>query len=300
MKSCTLALLMYLLVYGENKMVISSPKRYESSIVVNGMERTFLVNLPSNYNDTSKVALVLALHGGGGSAKLLEENSGMTAFAEKSGFVVLYPEGAKGYGLFGVRTWNAGNCCAPKSNVDIDDVKFISDLIDTLLIMHPKIISTKVFATGMSNGGMMCYRLACELSDKIAAIAVVEATNAFFGECNVERPVPLLHIHSIQDKKVPPDGGKGVLGKKFNPVMDGINHWVIKNGCILDEATSELYPEYSKTSWSNCIENASVEYILTNDGGHARPGGKKVKVVPDVPSQAIAANEEIWTFFQKH
>ncbi|MCB0646365.1 MAG: hypothetical protein KDC49_06860 [Saprospiraceae bacterium] len=68
----------------------------------------------------------------------------------------------------------------------------------------------------------------------------------------------------------------------------------------MDEATSELYPKYSKTSWSNCIENASVEYILTNDGGHAWPGGKKVKVVPDVPSQAIAANEEIWTFFQKH
>jgi polyhydroxybutyrate depolymerase len=147
--------------------------RTEGNMTVDGRKRYYLLNLPSNYNEPSDIPLVIALHGGGGKATQMESDYLLTEKANKEKFAIVYPEGVQSDGILGARTWNAGTCCDYAVEKNIDDVKYISLLIDELLKKYPKLNPKKVYATGMSNGAMMSYRLACELSNKIAAIAPV-------------------------------------------------------------------------------------------------------------------------------
>ena len=193
--------------------------RITESITVDNRERTFLVNLPPNYYEEPEFSLVIGLHGGGGSGKQFEESTGLTEKANSAKFIVVYPDGVKGTGLLEARTWNAGGCCDYASEQNIDDVKFISTLIDKLLSKY-KINFRRVYATGHSNGGMLSYRLACELSNKIAAIAPNASTMVVKDPCNASRAVPILHMHSVLDKNVPYEGGTGSgFSKHHNPPL---------------------------------------------------------------------------------
>jgi len=139
-----------------------------------GIDRTYLVHLPTAYDEAGNFPLVIAMHGGFGNAHNLQNQSQLSVTADDENFIVVYPEGVQG-GVFDIRTWNAGRCCGFASTSDVDDVGFINALIDTLLANY-SIDMNRVYATGMSNGGFMSYRLACEISDRIAAIAPVAAS----------------------------------------------------------------------------------------------------------------------------
>lgn len=273
--------------------------RTEGSLVVDGRLRTYLLNLPPNYDESSGFALVLALHGGGGKATQMESDYLLTEKANNAKFVIVYPEGVPSDGILSARTWNAGSCCDYAMEKNIDDVKFISLLIDDLLKKYPKINAKKVYATGMSNGAMMSYRLACELSNKIAAIAPVAGTLATTQTCKPSRPVPILQIHSKLDEKVPMNGGIGIFGFYFPPIQNGLNTWVSNNSCNSTTKTLTNFSQYSITKWANC-NNSSIEFYLTNDGGHSWPGGLHTRAAADEPSTAINANDLIWAFFQKY
>src|SRR5690606_11668886 len=149
--------------------------------------------------------LVIGLHGTGGSASQFERDYDFSLKAELERFIVVYPNGVSSNGQFGLRTWNAGTCCDYAARKKIDDVKFISSLIDKLVNEY-RIDPNRVYVTGMSNGGMMCYRLAAEIPDKIAAIAPVSGTMVYTPTSEQKRSVPLLHLHSRLDKIVPSDG----------------------------------------------------------------------------------------------
>jgi polyhydroxybutyrate depolymerase len=290
-------------VVGCNKVNSTNPTpttlRVEGSMIVDGRSRTYLLNLPPNYNDATGFSLVLALHGGGGKASQMESDYLLTEKANSAKFVIVYPEGVQSDGTLGARTWNAGTCCDYAVEKNIDDVKFISLLIDDLLKKYPKINPKKVYATGMSNGAMMSYRLACELSNKIAAIAPVAGTLATAQPCKPSRAVPILQIHSKLDEKVPLGGGIGIFGFYFPPVQNGLNTWVTNNGCNSTTKTVTNFSNYSVTKWTNC-NNSSIEFYLTNDGGHSWPGGLHNRTAADAPSTAINANNLIWDFFQKY
>lgn len=274
--------------------------RINGSITVDGRARTYLLNMPPEYYDTSNFSLVIAMHGTGGNAGQFERDYGITQKGNESKFIVVYPEGVQSTGILGIRTWNAGTCCNYAKDNNIDDVHFISVLIDELASKY-KINPKKVYVTGISNGAMMAYRLACEIPDKIAAIAPVSGPMLTSQPCNPSRAVPILHIHSLRDTKVPYFGGIGIGGYYFPPVDSVLNFWASYNGCnaipqiVVDNA------EYRHTKWYDCSDGLTIESYLTQDGGHAWPGGlKSPRSGADTPSVAINATDVIWDFFQRY
>ncbi|MCG6191178.1 extracellular catalytic domain type 1 short-chain-length polyhydroxyalkanoate depolymerase [Maribellus maritimus] len=273
--------------------------RFYDHISIERKARTYLLNLPPNYYESRNFPLVIALHGTGGDAYQFENDYGFTKTANDNQFVVVYPEGVRSDGILGVRTWNAGTCCDYAMENNIDDVEFIKELIDRLESKY-KIDSKRIYVTGMSNGGMLTYRLACELSDKFAAIAVVSGTMLTNQSCNPSRPVPVLHIHSTLDTKVPPLGGIGIWGYYFPPVDSVLNVWSLADACEMNPQIVEDNSGYSLTEWSNCENDFVIQYYLTKDGGHAWPGSSKVRSMADEPSKAINANEIICNFFQQY
>ncbi|MBS1563217.1 MAG: phospholipase [Bacteroidetes bacterium] len=275
-------------------------KTYRSytSMVVDGRSRTYLVNLPPHYYDTAGFPLVIALHGLGGSASQFENDYHFSDKANASGFIAVYPEGVRSNGLLGIRTWNAGSCCDYAMYNNIDDVKFISQLLDKLIATY-KINPKKVYVTGMSNGGMMAYRLACELSNRIAAIGVNSCTMTMTHPCEASRPVPILHIHSAVDTKVPPAGGYGLAGYYFPPVDSILRVWAVIDGCGAPPQSTTGNTGYTYTNWSPCSNGFSIDYYLTSDGGHAWPGGLPSGSWADPPSSEVNANDLIWSFFQR-
>ncbi|MBS1730461.1 MAG: alpha/beta fold hydrolase [Bacteroidetes bacterium] len=270
--------------------------RFNETLNVDGLERTYTLNLPPNYYESSGFSLVIALHGGGGSGTQFETQSQLTNKANASGFIVVYPDGT---GL--IRTWNAGNCCGSSVTNHVDDIHFISELID-YLVSHYKINPKKVYATGHSNGGMFCYRLACELPEKIAAIAPNASTMVVTKPCNPVRQVPILHMHSKLDENVPYTGGygNGISGVYCPPLDSVFNVWSQINNCATPSKITFSNDQYTLTEWLNCDHNAVIHFYLTNDGGHAWPGGLPGSASGDMPSIAINANDLLWDFFQQY
>jgi polyhydroxybutyrate depolymerase len=270
--------------------------RINGSMVVDGITRTYTLNLPPGYLLSSNFSLVIGLHGGGGNASQFETSSKLTDKANASGFIVVYPEGT-GF----IRTWNAGTCCGSAVTNNVNDVKFIGQLID-LLVANYKINRKKVYATGHSNGGMLCYRLACELSNKIAAIAPNASTMVVTSPCNPARRMPLLHMHSKLDQNIPYTGGygNGISGVYAPPIDSVMNVWSAVNACPPAMPITTVTTGYTLKRWLLCANNTAIHYYLTNDGGHSWPGGLPGSSNGDITSTAINANDLLWNFFQQY
>ena len=277
--------------------------RFSETMTVDGKARTYTLNLPPNYYSGTDFSLVIALHGGGGDAVQFESTSKLTNKANAAQFIVVYPEGVKSTGVLGARSWNAGGCCDYAADNNIDDVNFILQLIYKLLAGY-KINPKKVYATGHSNGGMLAYRLACEIPDKIAAIAANSCTMVVTQACNPSRPVPVLHMHSVLDTKVPYQGGQGVglgISGVYLPSLDFVlNAWSLNNTCATTAQVLIKNSGYTFTKWSDCSNNVTIQYYLTKDGGHGWPGGLPGGPNSDTPSAVINANDLLWDFFQQY
>jgi polyhydroxybutyrate depolymerase len=296
-------LLLFVSACNQPSISIETLYRVNKTLLVDGLTRTYTVNLPPNYLQSNQFSVVIALHGGGGDALQFESTSKLTEKADASGFIVVYPEGVKSTGPLGARSWNAGNCCDYASANNIDDVKFIGRLIDKLIASY-KINPKKVYVTGHSNGGMMAYRLACELSGEVAAIAPNASTMVVSQPCHPTRAMPILHMHSALDTKVPYRGGIGTGPGTEGVFMPSINSvlrtWSQKNLCQTLAQVIINNSKYKFTKWSNCTNNVTLDYYLTKDGGHGWPGGLPGGPFSDTPSTAIHANDLLWEFFQKH
>jgi polyhydroxybutyrate depolymerase len=281
---------------------VDNTYRFNGTITVDGLERTYTLNLPPNYYDASDFSLVIAMHGGGGSAQQFESTNKLTEKANAAKFIVVYPEGVQSTGILKARSWNAGGCCDYAVAQNINDIKFISLLIDKLVATY-KIDAKKVYATGHSNGGMLSYRLACELSNKIAAIAPNSCTMVA-SSCNPTRAVPVLHMHSVLDQNVPYQGGlvngTGTQGVYMPPLDSVMTVWSLKNTCSNVAQVVVNDNKYKLTKWTNCSGNVTVQYYLTKDGGHGWPGGLPGGPNSDTPSTVINANDLLWDFFQQY
>ena len=268
------------------------------SILWQSIERTYLLHLPAAFDDSQELPLVIAMHGGFGNANNIENQSQLSAKADDENFIVVYPEGVKA-GVFNIRTWNAGWCCGHASASNIDDVGFINALIDTLIKDYPIDIN-RVYATGMSNGGYMSYRLACELSDRIAAIAPVAASMSM-SSCNPNRAVPVMDFHSYLDTNVPYQGGTGTGASiHYSPPLDSVlNVWSQLNACTVERDTLTNNSQITHIVWSSCDCNNQVEQYITQDGGHSWPGGRGT-LIGDEPSDLLNATDLMWDFFTKY
>lgn len=275
-------------------LVGSSLHAQPGTITVGGLDRSYTLRLPSIYDGTTPLPLVICMHGGAGSGPQVENQSQLTAKAEQEGFIIVYPEGTGT-----IRTWNAGGCCGAAVNNNADDVGFIDALLDELIANHA-IDTTRIYATGMSNGGFMSYRLACELSERIAAIAPVSASMTI-AVCQPTRSVPVISFHSYQDSSVPYLGGVGDgVSNHYNSPQDSVlTAFALHADCTMLRDTLQHDATMTVVRWHECDCQQEMLQYMTQDGGHSWPGGTGT-VIGDPPSTAVSANELMWEFFQQH
>jgi polyhydroxybutyrate depolymerase len=271
---------------------------------VGGDTRTYLLRVPTQLSRSSAPApLVIVLHGGGGNAANAEAMTGFTALVERERIVVAYPDGSSPRRRSQLHTWNADHCCGHAMESEIDDVAFLNALIDRISASHP-IDPSRIYVTGMSNGGMMSHRVGRELSKRIAAIAPV--VGAVFGdEVPPPQPVSAIMINGLLDKSVPADGGlSGGLGRNnwdgtpTKPNLDQGTFWARSNGCTLTPTRTTQGAII--TSRFACPAGIGVEVHQLSDNGHAWPGGSAGSRRGDPPSTAMNATEVIWAFFKAH
>lgn len=287
---------------------ITKPGDYTFSIEFDGLTRMYKVHVPPSYDPKEAVPLLFAFHGGGGDmgVQSTEKYYHEISTSDKEGNIVVFPNGYSNFQSGKLATWNAGNCCGDARDKNIDDVGFVKQIVSNLT-NQLNIDRTRIFATGMSNGGMLSHRLACELSDTFKAIAAVAGTDGT-SSCNPQNPVSVMHIHAKDDDHVLFNGGagKGAFPDEskvadFVSVPETISRWVKRDGCnptpkrVLDKpgAYCDLY--------SQCKNNVEVELCVTETGGHSWPGGTKPRQgkSPVAPSTAISANDVMWDFFNR-
>lgn len=270
-----------------------------------GRTRTYLVHIPPRYEFRRPTPLVFALHGGGSNAETMLQFCGLNEKADEEVFLVAYPNGTGRVAQ--MLTWNGGNCCAYAMRNKVDDVGFIRSILDDLAGVA-SVDPRRVFATGMSNGGVMCYRLASELSDRIAAIAAVAGTMGA-ATCHPARPVPVMHFHGTNDAYLPFHGGKGLrrlTQTHFYSVPHSISAWARANDCPqvpivtgvatkFDDGTSVQRQTYGPGK-----DGAEVVLFVIHGGGHTWPGRQTRIPLLGPSTRNISANELMWEFFQRH
>ena len=258
----------------------------DRAVTVRGHQRTYLLHLPPRFGERGPLPVVLAFHGGGGNAAGFQGYAGLDAVADREGFVVVYPDGS---GRLGRRllTWNAGSCCGYASDTKVDDVAFVVALLRDLARGLP-LDPTRVYATGHSNGAMLAYRLAVEAPERITAIAPIAGmmvADSFLPA----RPVPLLHIHSVDDPRALYAGG---LGPPFPFTSTRIGHravepelarWVAHDGCPGEPRVAEhrTAPAGGRDAGHTatllvrgpCAGGAEVGLWKLTGAGHGWPGG---------------------------
>jgi polyhydroxybutyrate depolymerase len=261
-------------------------------IDVGGASRTFVVYRPASL--PAQAALVVMLHGGFGSARQAERSYGWDAEAVKGRFVVAYPDGLG-------RAWNTGGgCCGPPGRTNADDIGFITAMVSAIEQQIP-IDAGRVYATGISNGGIMAYTLACHTAI-FAAIGPDSATE--LGGCPSPSRVSVIDIHGTADKSIPYQGGKGTGPAHIDgPAVPALNaRWRAINRCAAPAISTA---GAVTTSTANCPGGRAVELITIAGAGHQWPGAApdrlaQILLHTDLPSRALNATQVIWEFFAAH
>ena len=281
------------------------------SIILAGLERTYHIHIPASYDKANPIPLLIVLHGGGGTGEGMVKltQGGFNILSEKEGVIVVYPDGIE-------KHWNDGreNLSYRAYREKIDDVGFISALIDHLAKEY-NIDIKRVYVTGISNGALMSFRLGCELSEKITAIAPVAGLmpENLPARCLPLRPIPVLMISNTDDRLVPWEGGDIRFGRKtFGralSVQETVKYWIIHNQCSSSPSIS-MEPDRDpkdgtrvrKELYNRCRESSEVVLYAIEGGGHTWPGGHQYlpEWIIGKTSRDIDANEVIWEFFKKH
>ncbi|MBK8673668.1 MAG: T9SS type A sorting domain-containing protein [Bacteroidetes bacterium] len=254
--------------------------------------RSFIVYKPSNYSEG--MPLVLNLHGFTltGSAQMSYTN--FNRFADSVGCMVVYPTGIQ-------KRWGAGTFMGVDNKVD--DVSFLGQLIDYMAINYA-VDLTRVYSIGYSAGGFMSYRLACDLSGRIAAISPVASsmTQEVFSDCNPTRRIPILCMNGTSDPVVSYYGIPG----QFPSTKKVVEFWTKDNLCdpiVIEDTLPNLAvndnSRVTKTVYLGCGANAPFEFYKILYGGHTWPGAKPFGILGNT-NQDINANKIIWDFLSQY
>jgi len=282
---------------------ITKSGKYIFSIQQGGLPRKYIVYVPIGYNPQIASPLLMAFHGGGGDMNYMarDEYYGLISKSNKEKFIVIFPSGYSKFKSGKLATWNAGKCCGDARDKKINDIEFISNILSN--VSHQmNIDKTRIFATGMSNGGMISYSIACELPNIFRAIAAVAGTDNNIS-CSHKTSISILHIHALNDTHVLFYGGAGKNSFRdtskvtdFISVPDTIKKWVGYNQCNTEPkrilSVSGAYCDL----YDACNENSQVQLCVTTTGGHSWPGGYKPR--GEETSKAISANDVMWNFFK--
>jgi len=249
--------------------------------------------------------LILAFHGGESSGDRLDDEVKMTSFSEKHHFIIVFPSAVN-------KQWGDGRAETASNNGDID---FVDKLIEELLKKH-KIDGNRIYATGLSDGGLFTFKLACDRSEIFAAIAPVAANMAsdLVSNCKPTRAVPIINFVGTEDKFIPMNGGdvKGRLGLKKKGTVLSTNQtlgfWIKRNKCNPKPNVDKVRDQEKKDrtyavleKYEGCEGGADIFRWVIGEGGHTWPSGviQKGKMLGKV-SKEVNATEEIWKFFSSH
>ena len=296
-------------------------------MMVGDAERTALVHVPSNVQpeseDGQRLPLVLAFHGSAQNAGIMEEMTGLSDLSEEEGFLVAYPSGS---GPAGALSWNTGHCCSFALERGADDIGFVHALLDELIATYP-VDPSRIYLTGFSNGGMLAYKLAVEMPERIAGIAVV-AGAMYPSQAAPTSPVPVLAIHGTADQIVPYEGGTGLLSgisgktEPSLPSAETVSLWVQVNGCT-EEPTISRERNARIETFAPCDGQADVTFVTLVEGAHRWPtiqrdesasllpeaddvlglfgqDGTATEIPWDIFETGIDATATIWAFFARH
>jgi polyhydroxybutyrate depolymerase len=284
----------------------TGPGSHRVTLQHGGRERLFIVHVPARLDPAVAAPLLVALHGGGGSASLQADDAfyGQITQSERRGFVAVFPNGVSRLRSGMLATWNAGRCCGAARDEQVDDVGFIRAVV-TEVTRQLRIDPARIYATGMSNGAMMAYRLACEAPDLFRAIAAVAGTDNTTG-CRPSRSVSVLHIHARDDDHVLFDGGAGPASVRrslvtdYTSVPDTAARWAGLSACTAAPRRTLDVPGARCDLHAGCRDGAQVQLCVTDGGGHSWLGGRKPRGGRTAqPSQAVSANSLMWDFFDR-
>ncbi len=284
----------FLLVFVLVQVVCQGQQTLNGSILHDGLEREYIIYLPASYSGGEPVPLVLNFHGFGSNAQEQMYYGDFRSIADTAGFLIVHPQGT----LFnGIPHWNVGGWTGGST---VDDVGFTEALIDSLANEYT-IDTTRVYSTGMSNGGFMSFLLACQLSEKITAIASVTGsmTTETYNNSNPQHPTPILQIHGTADDVVPYNGTEGM-----KPIEEVLAYWVDYNNCNITPdviGLPNIDPDDGSTveQWlyTGGYNGVAVKHYKVIEGGHTWPG--TAFWFPGTNND-INASVEIWNFLSQY
>ncbi|HZX59959.1 MAG TPA: dienelactone hydrolase family protein [Mucilaginibacter sp.] len=289
----------FLLFFFTTICVQALAQQKNETIMVDGLKREFVTYIPQGIKFSDKSPVIISLHGRLGTASGQMRFADFRPIADKEKFIIVCPQGIN-------RSWNDGRG-TPANAKGINDVKFIDNLITYILKTYNG-DSTKVYVTGMSNGGFMSSRLACELNKRIAAIAVVGASMDKDETYRPTIPMPVMYIQGTQDPLVPFAGGtmkKGAGGIIYGH-EEVLKEWAAVDGCDKNPAVTTLTvivndgTSVIKEVYSNPSNNLKVIGYTVVNGGHTWPGGSQY--MPRFAIGSVTKNlnacDVIWQFFK--
>ena len=274
--------------------------RTSGTIVSSGQKREYLLYVPRSCDRTKPTPLVISMHAAALWPATQMETSQWNKVADEHGFIVVYPSGTTLRG--------GGTGVLPKVWLRRpEDVRFISDLIDTLEAAY-NIDPTRIYANGFSNGGAMAFALSCTLSHRIAAVGTVAGAQDQlpWSWCADSRPVPMITFHGTADRLVPYNGGPGALfgiriGPPFPHVPTWAANWARRNRCGPNPIESVVAADVTRLEYPNCADDAAVVLYTLGGGGHSWPGGKPLPEWMVGPtSRGIDATSQMWAFFREY
>ena len=292
-----------------------APGDHEFALAHGQLLRSYIVRVPPQARRGTPLPVVLNFHGGGAHARAQKDYSRMDRAADREGFVAVYPNGTGG--IEGrLLTWNAGACCGWAAASRVDDVGFVLALLDDLAQRMP-LDPGRIYATGLSNGSMMAYRLAAEAAHRIAAVAGVAGsmTMARFAPALT---VPVMHIHSVNDERALYDGGLGPAFPFTNtrvfhePVDAMLKKWIAHNGCpaqpqVADpvrgrSGAADAAHSATRHDYQPCRDGTQVVLWKLTGAGHVWPGGRQdyLPWLLGAGTTVIDANHEMWQFFSRY
>jgi polyhydroxybutyrate depolymerase len=303
-----------LLVAAGSAAAALDPGDHEFTLRHQELRRSYLVRVPPQAAERKPLPVVINFHGGGSNAKTQKWYSRMDESADRDGYVAVYPNGT-GILAEQLLTWNAGTCCGWAVMYRVDDVGFVLALLDDLARRTP-LDRARVYLTGLSNGSMMAYRVAAEAAHRVAAVAGVA------GAMTLPRfapalPVPVLHIHSVDDRRALYDGGLGLAfpmtdTRVFHQPVDAmLGKWLAHNGCPAQPQVSgpvagnaggeDATHTATRYAYTPCRAGSEVVLWRLTGAGHVWPGGRQdfLPLLLGPGTTVIDANREMWRFFSR-
>lgn len=274
-----------------------------------GYQRSYYVHIPTGYDQSKPLPLVVVIHGAFDTGKGMETFSGFSRLADREQFIVLYPNGI---GILGyLQHWNAGHCCGKAAADNIDDVGYLEAAIKDVR-RRLAVDAQRIYMTGFSNGGMMTYRFAAEKGDMLAAAAPLAASiggkpSADAPEWRIPKPVkplPLLVMHGMDDNDIHFKGGRSAhrnSERTYWSVNDSVQFWVENNQCRQGPLDSgQAGGAVQIQTWKDCSNAAEVRLYKIQKWGHIWPGPYYTANLPDDdPLHDFDAAEIIWQFFKR-